>query len=217
MASPIKKRTALAGKNTNVKQTPGGIYKNNSTSSHTSPSKRSQIDLSYALTNSPVRSLSFSPRKNDNSAMFTFHEETPSERAATLMMHMSLSKRAFSNPDENDASAVKENLSPSKTSRPKRSSQRSPKRKHLHDLSIAEYMGFVEQPHSGLVAPLTLHYKHKTVLPSFVTPPRDQRLREFFATSSSDASTRGSRTTDDIPRDKVVRKLNFKIFENYET
>ncbi|QLL35102.1 hypothetical protein HG536_0H04780 [Torulaspora globosa] len=214
MASPIKKRTALAGKSTNVRQTPGSIYKNNGTSSHTSPSKRSQVNVSYALTNSPVRSLSFSPRKNHNSAIFTFHEETPSERAATLMMHMSLNKRALSNPDENDASAVKENMSPSKASRLGELPQRSPKRKRLQDLSITEYMGFVEQPHSGQIAPLTLHYKHKTVLPSFVTPPRDQRLREFFATSSSDAPTPASRTTDDIPKNKVVRKLNFKICEN---
>lgn len=214
MASPVKKRTALAGKSTNVRQTPGGIYKNNSTSSHTSPSKRSQVNLSYALNNSPVRSLSFSPRKNDGNAVFTFHEETPSERAATLMMHMSLSKRALPNPDENDASAVKENLSPSKTSRRSESPQRPSKRKCLQDLSIKEYMGFLEQPHSAQPVPLTLHYKHKTLLPSFVTPPRDQRLREFFTSSRSEAPTPASRTTDDIPKNKVVRKLNFKICEN---
>lgn len=217
MASPIKKRTALAGKSTNIRQTPGGIYKSNSTSSHTSPNKKSQVNLAYALSNSPVRSLSISPRKNDDTGTFTFHEETPSERAATLMMHMSLSKRALalSSTDENDPSSVKENMSPSKALSRVRSPQRPSERKQLQDLSITEYPGFIEEPQSGETAPLTLHYKHKTVLPNFVTPPRDQKLRECFTTSGSgEVPTLTSRTTDDIPKDKVVRKLDFKICEN---
>lgn len=215
MASPIKKRTALAGKSTNIRQTPGAVQKNGSTKSHISPTRKSQVNLSYALSNSPVRSVSTSPRRSADSTVFTFHEETPSERAATLMMHMSLDKRFLSNADENDFSSIKENMSPSKAAAREQLTQKPAKRRHLQDLSIKDYPGFVEYPHSKELDPLTLHYNHKIILPSFVTPPRDQRLRECFSTGGTSQSLiQGSRTTDDVPKDKVIRKLNFKICEN---
>lgn len=212
MASPVKKRTALVGKNVNIRQPTGAIKKtSNSLSSHGSPKKKSQADLSYALKHSPVRSVSVSPKKN--STTFTFHEETPTERTATLMMHMSLTKKALFHNDENDFSGVKENMSPSKSSRLK---QRSPvKRQPLRDLSIEEYKGFIQTPFSKETTPLTLHYSKKIPLPNFVTPPRDKKLREFFTLSkNSNPPIATSRSTDDIPKDKIVRKLNFKIHEN---
>lgn len=211
----MKKRTALAGKNVNARPTSGAIHKVGSLSNHTSPSKKSQVDLSYAMNNSPVRSVSLSPRKSTEAGGFTIREETPSERAAVLMKHMYLTRKASSNADENDFEAVKENMSPTKLSRMNRSPQRQASRKPLQDLSIEEHKGYVQDPGSREIAPLTLHYNRRAKLPTFVTPPRDQKLRECFTGSSSNEARAGaSRTTDDIPEDKVVRRLDFKIHEN---
>lgn len=215
MASPIKKRTALAGKSVNVKPGSGSVKKPGTLSNQASPSKKSQVDPAYALNNSPVRSVSLSPQKRAESSIFTFHEETPSERAAVLMKHMSLARSASLNVNENDYHVVKENMSPTKLSNMHKPQQRQTRTKPLQDLSIEEYKGYVEDPSSHETAPLTLHYSRRTVLPTFVTPPRDQKLRECFKTSNADgAPALASRTTDDIPKDKVVRKLNFKIHEN---
>lgn len=215
MGSPVKKRTALAGKNVNARPSSSSIHKVGSLSNHTSPSKKSQVDLTYALNNSPVRSVSLSPKKSAETSAFTFHEETPSERAAALMKHMSLAKKSSLSVDENDFDAVKENMSPTKLANMDKTAQRQSIRRPLQDLSIEEHKGYVEDPNSHETAPLTLHYSRRTTLPTFVTPPRDQKLRECFTISNNDAApAANSRTTDDIPKDKVVRKLNFKIHEN---
>lgn len=225
----MKKRTALVGKNVNLKQTVGSIHKSNHSSNHSSPSKRSQGDLSYALRHSPVRNVSLSPkRSNSSSAAFTIHEETPTERTATLMMHMSLSKHANLEHDENDFSNIKENISPSKlttskyTARHKMASpsQSQGKRLPLRDLCIKEYKGYIEDPRSAEITQLTLHCKRKTQLPIFVTPPRDKKLQKFFTSRRSGENEElsrhlyTSRSTDDISKDKIVKKLNFKICEN---
>lgn len=229
MSSPVKKRTALVGKNVNLKQNAGSIHKSNHSSNHSSPSKRSQKDLSYALRHSPVRTVSLSPkRSNSSSAAFTIHEETQTERTATLMTHMSLSKHANLNHDENDFSAIKENMSPSKLTtakymgRPQTPlrSQSQGRRLPLRDLCIKEHKGYIEDPRSAEITQLTLHCTRKMQLPNFVTPPRDKKLQQFFTSRRSGENEElgghlyTSRSCDDISKDKIIKKLNFKICEN---
>ncbi|GAV54692.1 hypothetical protein ZYGR_0AS00140 [Zygosaccharomyces rouxii] len=222
MSSPIKRRTALVGKSTNIRSSTvrkGSI----------SPSKRSQVSVDYALRHSPVRNVPTSSLDKNPapapSLPFVIHEETPEERTATLMNHMSLSRSRRNYQDENDFSGVKENMSPSKLNQPtKNSSPRrsqlgsSAVRRPLRDLSISEHEGSIEDPRTGESTPLTLHYTRKTRLPNFVTPPRDKQLRQYFSTARNDDGGHShlfiSKSTDDIPKDKVVRKLDFKICEN---
>ncbi|CAR28283.1 hypothetical protein ZYGR_0R00160 [Zygosaccharomyces rouxii] len=224
MSSPIKRRTALVGKSTNIRSST--VRKGS-----VSPSKRSQVNVDYALRHSPVRNVPTSSLdKNPAPAPapllpFVMHEETPEERTATLMNHMSLSHSIMKYHDENDFSGVKENMSPSKLHRTTKNS--SPTRsqlpttavhKPLRDLSISEHEGSVEDPRTSESIPLTLHYTKKTRLPNFITPPRDKHLRQYFSTTRHDDDDHShlftSKSTDDIPKDKVVRKLDFKICEN---
>lgn len=228
MSSPVKRRTALAGKSTNIRSST--VRKDS-----ISPSKRSQVNVDYALRHSPVRNVPTSSLdKNPTpvpSLPFEIHEETPEERTATLMNHMSLSQFRKSYQDENDFSGIKENMSPTKLNRtasdlsPIQSlSQNTISRKPLRDLSIADHKGFIENPRTKESTPLTLHYSKRTRLPNFVTPPRDKHLRQYFTTTSNNDHDQDqdndqgnlytSKSTDDIPKDKVVRKLDFKICEN---
>lgn len=223
MSSPIKKRTALSGKSTNIKTST--IHKGTQHNGSFSPSKRSQVNVGYALRHSPVRNVSVSSLEKMPSLTlpFVIHEETPDERAAILMNHMSLSKGCIGHHDENDFSGVKENMSPDKLHQKTKSESckspgaRTTTRRPLSNLSISEHKGYLEDPRTREVVPLTLHYTKKIKLPSFVTPPRDKRLRQYFSTMGQDDDHPQlfvSRSTDDIPKDKIVRKLNFKICEN---
>lgn len=197
-----------------------------------SPSKRSQVNVDYALRHSPVKNVPSNTSSLDRnpapapSLPFVIHEETSEERAATLMNHMSLSHSKKKCQDENDFSGVKENMSPSKLDQKKKNAsptrfhmESSTVRRPLRDLKISEHSGFVEDPRTGESTPLTLHYTRKTRLPDFITPPRDKHLRQYFSTTQhnndvDDSHLFVSKSTDDIPKDKVVRKLQFKICEN---
>lgn len=219
MSSPTKRRAALAGKNVNVKHAvlTGNVHKSNHSSNHSSPAKKSQVGLNYALRCSPVRHVSLSPKRSTTPSAtkttFTFHEETPSEKAAVLIEHMSLLRDCKLANDENDFIQVKENTSPSKISK-KVHTQQNLKRVPLRDLSIEDYKGYIEDPYTSQATPLTLHYNQKTKLPNFVTPPRDSKLKEYFTYNNLRDAKTGSRSTDDIPKDKIIKKLNFKICEN---
>ncbi|AQZ15273.1 ACM1 (YPL267W) [Zygosaccharomyces parabailii] len=223
MSSPNKRRTALAGKSTNIRANP--IHKGTQFNSSLSPSKRSHVNVGYALRHSPVRNVPSSSIENTPSPALPFiiHEETSEERATTLINHMSLTKTSSNYHDENDFSGVKENMSPSKLN--KKAGKLSitqvvpatAERRPLQNLSISEHMGYVEDPRTRELLPLTLHYTRKTILPSFVTPPRDERLKNYFSITAHEDNHAGlltSRSTDDIPKDKVIRKLEFKICEN---
>ncbi|GCF01598.1 hypothetical protein ZYGM_000508 [Zygosaccharomyces mellis] len=222
MSSPIKRRTALVGKSTNIRS-------NTVRKGSISPSKRSQVSVDYALRHSPVKNLSTSSLDKNPapapSLPFIIHEETPAERTATLMNHMSLSQSRTGHQDENDFSTVKENMSPSKLNQSTKGPSAKPQlesstaHRPLRDLNISDHGGFIEDPRTGASTPLTLHYTKKTRLPNFVTPPRDKHLRQYFSTTRhrddiDDLHLLASKSTDDIPKDKVVRKLDFKICEN---
>lgn len=207
----------MAGKDVNVKQATlvGGIRKG---SNHCSPIKKSQVGIDYALRHSPVRNLTVTsnkgtPRKGVSD--FTFHEETPSEKAAVLMEHFSLKQQCAASNDENDYNTVKENMSPSKLAkRVDNNSTKNSKRIPLRDLSIEDHKGYIVDPHTHEETTLTLHYKYKTKLPTYVTPPRDKKLRQYFTYSDIKEGKPLSRSTDDISKDKIVKKLDFTIRGN---
>ncbi|AET38523.1 Acm1p Ecym_3004 [Eremothecium cymbalariae DBVPG len=207
--SPIKKRSVLTQKNINAKSS---VRKEKVSSSQGSP-KQTGHELE-AQRRSPIKESSGSPLKTVN--QFTFHKETPEERTLVLMNQVLIAKERIQ--DENDAESVKENLEQDIS--PKRSTK-AIRKKHRHalgDLSIDEYAGYIQYKGSMKKKQLTLHIGHPTKLPSFVTPPRNYVLKQYFSTNtlkrSKGRKTR-SQTTEDICEDKkAVRKLEFAIHED---
>ncbi|CCD26838.1 Acm1p NDAI_0I02700 [Naumovozyma dairenensis CBS 421] len=234
MSSPIKRRPVLAGKNVNS-YTKGSIRKNGNDSTHSSPSKKNYKIIDYALRRSPIKNVSLSPQRrkplyspsklncSTRNGTFTMFQETPEARQAILLEHSNMLVYSSSYHDENSFEEVKENMSPSKLNSKKLIRQKPTKkrviRKPLRDLDISEYKGYIENPHTKETTELNLHTNGKIHLPSFVTPPRKHKLKDYFTTNthehdSSASSLHFSQTTDDINENKVVRKLEFEIFEN---
>ncbi|EDO14394.1 hypothetical protein Kpol_191p3 [Vanderwaltozyma polyspora DSM 70294] len=212
--SPIKKRNALGDKDVNLRH--HGVHKSSSRSNHSSPLKNSNVDVDFALRHSPVRNISPSLEQNNSNNMpFSIFEESEEQRTATMLQHISLVKQS-SFADENDYSIVKENISPNKINRDSKIQALQMNRKPLQDISIEDCKGYIEDPITHEVTQLTLHTTQKTVLPADITPPRDNKIKEHFTNTrvSNQVDKSKSRTTDDISKDKVVRKLNFDIFEN---
>lgn len=224
----MKRRPALVGKNVNSISR-RSIHKNDST--HSSPTKKSNrnsqlIDL--ALRKSPVRQVSLSPQRRtrqteETSIPFKMFEETSEMRANILEEHQLLLTRSVQFHDENEYEDVKENVSPTKIKlmnrKGGRMNSKTSIRKPLQDLDIMEYKGYIENPQTNSRMQLTLHTNGKVHLPSFVTPPRKHKLKDYFTSNNGDHNTNlvslhPSKTTDDIDQDKVVRKLEFKICEN---
>lgn len=211
-SSPSKRRTALASKNVNLRY---GINKETKRSPNKkSPAKRTRIGALVALQRSPIKKHETTALPKITDSSFSFYEETPEQRAAVLMKQMSISRQIIH--DENDYQTKKENVSPSRLKQRSKLASDGSKRLPLADLRIDEYKGYIEYPGSKFQTPLTLHINHKHVIPSFVTPPRNKMLRDFFTTrvphnKENSSGCSRSRTTDDIPKDKVVRKLNFTI------
>ncbi|CCE65594.1 hypothetical protein TPHA_0M00160 [Tetrapisispora phaffii CBS 4417] len=199
-----------------------------------SPLKRSDIDISIALKKSPIRrsndsallrsrSNSRSPIKNKNSTPepFTLFEETQDQRATVLMNHMSLTRNLRTYRDENDWEFIKENMSPNKLKNRETAQEllnktrQNSHRQILKDLSISEHKGYIEDPRTRESSELNIHIKNGISIPSFVTPPRDKNIKDYFKVAGTFDKTviqnTTSRSTDDIPKDKVIRKLNFNI------
>lgn len=229
MSSPVRKRFALLDKSINARRQ--NIYKHERNSNSSSPLKSSNISVNFALRNSPIRnssptrntSSSLSPTKSESlsNTPFVMFEETQEQRTTVLMQHMSLAIQSSICNDENDFENIKENMSPSKLQNQKvlgsaNNIHRIGKRSPLKDLSIEDHKGYIENPITHKSTQLSLHINHRIKLPPFVTPPRDIRIKQYFTTSrvENEPSKSHSRSADDIAKDKVIRKLNFKIFEN---
>lgn len=220
--SPSKGRSALSSKSVNVKNQ--GISKK----SHPrmSPTKN-KFEFEQALSSSPTRQVSTSPIRSPikprDGSQFSFFEESDEDRAAILMKHISLRRSAVH--DENDYGNDRENRNfiqdkeyNSKYNKRTLLGKRNP----LQDLSVELFPGTVQFRGTNVEQPLNLHLNHKTQLPAYVTPPRNGKLKDFFSSSHGreietdnyTATTTNSFTTDDIPVDKVIRKLAFKISED---
>ncbi|KAH3903337.1 Acm1p SCDLUD_000963 [Saccharomycodes ludwigii] len=155
--------------------------------------------------------------------LFQFYEESKSERKQVLFTHK-LEMLAKETVDENDADIIKENLNPETFLN---LTMRDTTRYPLKDLDIDEFKGYTEDVHTKELSQLTLQLKHKKTLPIDITPPRSRNLREFFTNSRSTGSNDYdytykpafgsiSFTTDDISVEKIVKKLDFKIYSNEE-
>ncbi|EJS41506.1 YPL267W [Saccharomyces arboricola H-6] len=208
MISPSKKRAVLLSKSINQK--PGNIKKGNELRS---PSKRrSQIDTNYALRRSPIKTIQIT-----TSTQFSVYEETPEERDQIVRRHKEIHDNISVASDENSPSQVKENLSPTKLYPNVRVPLREGQRSTLKDLSLDEFKGYIQDPLTDEIIPLTLPLGGKKIsLPSFVTPPRNAKISAFFSTKPQEQNpeTMTSRSTDDVHLDKVVRKLSFRICED---
>ncbi|SCW01498.1 LAFE_0E00958g1_1 [Lachancea fermentati] len=147
---------------------------------------------------------------------FHFHEETAEERARILSNQTSVYRSLVKN--ENDFNGIKENLDPlsSYCGQQNRKDARCSNRDPLTDLSTEEFGGFIQYTDSMKEIPLSLHWQDKITLPSYITPPRNPYLRNFFDSARTVKAVKltDSKTTDDICQDKVVRKLSFRIYEN---
>ncbi|CAI4053916.1 hypothetical protein SUVZ_16G0180 [Saccharomyces uvarum] len=212
MISPSKKRTALLGKNINQKS--GFIKKGNEL--HSPSKRRSQVDTDYALRRSPIRAVKLTP---SSSSQFLVYEETSEERDQTIHRHNeNVHNVRRVECDENDSLQVKENLSPTNLQfKDMVISQRGGQRTDLGDLSIDEFKGYIQDPLTDEIIPLTLPLGSKKIsLPSFVTPPRNTKISGFFSSKpqGQNPETTMSRSTDDVRPNKVVRKLSFRICED---
>lgn len=214
--SPMKKRNVLTSKNVNIRNQ--GIVKG---SNNISP-RKTKLDVEQALNNSPIRKVTVSPVKvpykslSPSSGVFTFFEESEEDRAAALIKHVSLRRKTFH--DENDYEKEQENKDFNKTKEDQLNQygrSKTAKRVPLQDLSITLFPGTIKYQHSSIEQPLNLHLNHKQILPEYITPPRNNKLKDFFTAKRGETnSTSGALTTDDIPTNKVIRKLQFNICEN---
>ncbi|KAG0674855.1 hypothetical protein C6P41_002340 [Kluyveromyces marxianus] len=219
--SPLKKRNVLSSKNVNVNATGHAklVSKPGISGSRGSPVRsRTKIDVEQALQSSPVRQVrSMSPIKCGSGAStgtttttFTFYEESEEDRAAALVRHMTLRRSAVHDENETEQENQNQKLEPSRVH-----TQTQKHRKPLQDLDIDKYPGTVQYA-GGREQRLTLQLGHQRALPVGVTPPRDKKVRDFFGGKqggAGEAATPSSSTTDDIPLNKVVRKLDFRIAE----
>lgn len=202
--SPSKSRGALKKKSINIRNS---VQKERIINDEISP-RKTKNDISKALEKSPIKLVLISPLKPKSE--FAFYEETAEQRAMVLLEQVSLNHQLIH--DENDYEGQKENMSNQKLE----NVFCVHKRKPLKDLSIHKYPGSITFKNQEEM-PLTLHITNSQVLPSYLTPPRDKRLRSLFTTKRhSQVGSRTHRflTTDDICYKKVVRKLNFPIYEN---
>ncbi|KAL2709695.1 hypothetical protein KLU848_1756 [Kluyveromyces marxianus] len=219
--SPLKKRNVLSSKNVNVNATGHAklVSKPGVSGSRGSPVRsRTKIDVEQALQSSPVRqvrSRSKSPIKcGTTSTTFTFYEESEEDRAAALVRHMTLRRSAVHDENETEQENQNQKLEPSRVHTQDTQKHRKP----LQDLDIDKYPGTVQYA-GGREQRLTLQLGHQRALPVGVTPPRDKKVRDFFggkqggAGGAAETMTPSSSTTDDIPLNKVVRKLEFRIAE----
>lgn len=224
--SPLKKRNVLSSKNVNVNATGHAklVSKPGISGSRGSPVRsRTKIDVEQALQSSPVRQVrSKSPIKSgtgttsgtSSTTTFTFYEESEEDRAAALVRHMTLRRSAVHDENETEQENQNQKLEPSRVQAQDTQKHRKP----LQDLDIDKYPGTVQYA-GGREQRLTLQLGHQRALPVGVTPPRDKKVRDFFGGKQGDArgaaetATPSSSTTDDIPLNKVVRKLDFRIQE----
>ncbi|AEY95543.1 FACR025Wp [Eremothecium gossypii FDAG1] len=202
--SPVK-RNVLARKSVNVK---AGARKDKNSSNQSSP-KRAKIESSESSVTTGRVASPLRP-----SGQFTFYKETPEERAQVIQQQTTVAQQRVR--DENDFESCKENLDCEETAKTGAAAAK-PSRTALRDLSIEEYCGYIEYKGGSSRNQLTLHLAHPTVLPSFVTPPRSAKLRAFFTAKQVVKSKRRckrAKTTDDICKDRTVRKLDFTIHQD---
>lgn len=120
--------------------------------------------------------------------------------------------------DENDFTSNKENLAP----RSPLSGIASHNRKPLEDLSIDEYAGYItyhskDCTNSSLTDPKRGVYQLDTlwrldgtvVIPSYVTPPRFDRVK-YISFTQDKVKMKRSNSQSDL-KEKVVKKLMFDI------
>ncbi|SCU81968.1 LAMI_0B08416g1_1 [Lachancea mirantina] len=213
--SPIRRRPALIHKSVNSRH---HVHKSPKLKS---PEKRA-IEVEKAIQRSPVRKVGelrepggclpqLEGGAGAHSARFTFYEETQEQRESILIAQDSLARQTIQ--DENDFEQIKENVGSGLGSGTHRDGKRC---FPLNDLDISEYRGTIKYSDSQEEYPLTLPLNGAIRLPTFVTPPRNQSLRQFFDIRPERPNNvrNGSRTTDDINENKVIRKLAFKIMED---
>lgn len=222
--SPVKKRVPLGYKNVNIRRSntiasgiskvisPSKLNKNNSfisTLQNTSP-------LRANIKHTPL----VSPYNNNNnsSANFFIFEESEEMRESIIKAHnVEVNTIRGCMDIENDPILDKENnLDYYKNNFKKRLLN---DRKPLQDLSIMEFKGYIENPLTKDITELTLQWdNNKNKLPSFITPPRDSKLKTLFNGNfkhkNTFFSTNKNKTTDNININKIVKKLDFEIYEN---
>ncbi|CDO93428.1 unnamed protein product [Kluyveromyces dobzhanskii CBS 2104] len=216
--SPVKKRPVLTTKNVNIIGHGKSITKPISTSNHGSPRRiRTKLDVERALQSSPVRQVSPVKKSSEDSSAFTFYEESEEDRALTLMKHLSLRRKAVHDENELELENINQKepaavRSPNRMNRGLAGKPRTP----LQDLDIELFPGTIQYRNSQQEHRLNLHMSHPRKLPEYITPPRNAKLRDFFACQGdlNGANQPFSKTTDDINPNKVVRKLQFCIEEN---
>ncbi|CDR44767.1 CYFA0S15e02652g1_1 [Cyberlindnera fabianii] len=182
------------------------------------PSSASSLRNSSRLTNNSGISNSIS---NSNNSIFTkpvpqlgfkiFEDSTDYSTEQRLSCSLAIS-------DENDFTSNKENLAP----RSPMSGIASHNRKPLGDLSIDEYAGYItyhskDCTNSSLTDPKRGVYQLDTlwrldgtvVIPSYVTPPRFDRVK-YISFTQDKVKMKRSNSQSDL-KEKVVKKLMFDI------
>lgn len=184
MSSPIRRRSALTGKNVNINGRPKSLLTksmsntsltniNFSKSPSTSPLRRSQTP---SMRGSPLKkTLSTTPspikrRQSDN--MFTFHEDDSTTRENVKKSHKLLMI------SENNNISNKENIPPGKQNGKKSSNKTQSdgaisvkddsdkKRMPLQELKTADYMGYIENPRTNEVRPLNVPFANSMAMNS---------------------------------------------------
>lgn len=177
MSSPIRRRSALTGKNVNINSRPKSLLTksisntslpntNLSRSPSTSPSRRSQTP---SIRGSPLKkTLSTTPspiKRRQSSNIFTFHEDDSATRENIRKSHKSLMV------SENNRIYNKENISPERREEKKKQSDKlqssqtisvknndNDRRVPLQELKTVDYMGYIEDPFTHEVRPLNMPF-----------------------------------------------------------
>ncbi|KAG0667696.1 hypothetical protein C6P45_005455 [Maudiozyma exigua] len=186
MSSPIRRRSALTGKNVNINSRPKSLLtKSISNTSHTninfskspstSPLRRSQTP---SIRGSPLKkTLSTTPspikrRQSDN--VFTFHEDD----SATRESIKNLQKLLTISENNNSNMHNKENNAPGKRDGKKSSNETKSddvisvrygsdkERMPLTELKTVDFMGYIEDPRTNEVRPLNVPFANNMTMNS---------------------------------------------------
>lgn len=149
MSSPIRKRSALVGKNVNVSVRPKQLLTKSNTSNGSSRSASSSpLRRSHTpdMRQSPVKRLSSTPsplRRRQNSSIFSFHEEKEEARNNTIKSHKTIIHK-------NDNKENEKSKDKNKKAEPiNKALQRQGTRTQLGELDPVEFPGYIQNPSSS--------------------------------------------------------------------